>query len=228
MYLNAYVELEWTEAMQFHRDQTQPATRLSGAEGSLDIWMLETSHFATRTDILNSLTDASSWTVNGYVNRLAHPRDLRQLAVDALTGRCRLRPLGSEVQPGIWVGQGAQMHRSARVVAPVFIGRNSIIGEDCTIADCSAVESDCEIDYGSTLSDVSLLPNTYVGIGLDIRHSVVSGSTLLSLEHNVTLEIGDAGVARFNKVSHQDVSRQTPADVEVPGMLFTPAEEAAN
>lgn len=228
--LGAYIEIDLTEAVQFHREQGQPATRLTDADGPLDIWIADTSHFAAGADVLSSLQSAGQncYAAPGYINRLAHPRDLRHLAVDALTGRCRLRPRGSEVQPGIWVGEGAQVHRGARVVAPAFIGRTSIIGEDCVIADCSVVENDCEIDYGSTLSDVSLLPNSYVGIGLDLRHSVVSGGTLLSLEHDMTLEISDPGVVRFNKAPHKDVGRQSPAAVEVPGMLFTPAEEAAN
>lgn len=230
MRLGAYVELDLTQAMQFHRDQRQPATRLADSDGPLDIWIVETAHFAAQMDVLNSLqtADLNSCAVQGYVNRLAHPRNLRQLAVDALLSRCRLRPRGSEVQPGIWLGEGAQVHRGARVASPAFIGRGSTVGEDCTIANCTAVESDCEIDYGSALSDVSLLPNSYVGIGLDIRHSVVNGGTLLSLEHDLTLEVSDPGVVRFNKAPHQEVSRHCPADVEVPGMLFTPAEEAAN
>jgi NDP-sugar pyrophosphorylase family protein len=228
--MGAYVEVDLNRAIQFHHEERQAAIRLADADGPLDIWIVETSDFSAQADVLNSLATAglAACEVNGYVNRLAHPRDLRQLAADSLAGRCRLRPRGSEIQPGIWVGEGAQVHRGARVVAPAFIGRGSIIEDDCTIADCSAIESDCEIDCGSTLSDVSLLPNTYIGIGLNIRHSVVNGGTLLSLEHDVTLEISDPGVMRQNKAPHKDVSRPSPVDVEVPGMLFTPAEEAAN
>jgi NDP-sugar pyrophosphorylase family protein len=228
--LAAYVELDWTRAVQFHREKGRPATRLANADGPLDGWMVETAHFMEQVDVLNSLkaADLGCYEASGYVNRLTHPRDLRQFAVDALTGCCQLRPRGSEIQPGVWLGEGAQVHRGAHIVAPAFIGRSSIAGEDCTIADCSAVESDCEIDCGSTLSDVSLLANTYVGIGLDLRHSVVNGGAVLSLEHDVILEISDAGVVRQNKISRKDVSLPAPVDVQVGEMLFTPAEEAAN
>jgi hypothetical protein len=227
--MGAYVELDPSDALRFHREQRQPATRAQDVEGPLDIWVVETAHFAAGDNVLGALqhSGGKSYEVTGYVNRLAHPRDLRRLAVDALTRRCRLRPQGDEVQPGVWLGQGAQVHREARVVAPAFIGRESTIKEGCLITECSSVESNSEVDCGTAVSDTSLLSNSYVGIGLDIRHSVVNGDTLVSLEHDVTLEIGDSGVMRQNRAPRKDTNRETKADAGI-GMLFTPTEEAAN
>ena len=95
--------------------------------------------------------------VRGYVNRLTGPADLRRLAVDALTSRCRLRPQGTESRPGVWMDEGAQVHRDARIVAPIFIGRGARISEQCLVTRCSSIESNCHIDYGTVVEDSSIL-----------------------------------------------------------------------
>jgi NDP-sugar pyrophosphorylase family protein len=230
MPLGPYVELDAGDLFQFHRAQRQSATPLVDADGSLDMWLVETARFASAPDVVASLSalQAGSYEVSGYVNRLDHPRQLRRLTADALTSKCGLRPLGQEVRPGVWYGDGAHIRRGARVLAPAFIGRDSVICDDCEIADCSSIERDCEVDYASAVSDASLLPNSYVGIGLELRNSIVNGNSLLSLEHDVTLEIKDPFVIRQNKALGNEVNRPSPAEIEVPGMLFNPAEEAAN
>ncbi len=230
MPLGPYVELDASDLFQFHRAQRQSATPLVDRDGSLDMWLVETACFASAPDVVASLPalQAASYEVSGYVNRLDHPRQLRRLTVDALTSKCGLRPLGQEVRPGVWCGEGAHIRRGARILAPAFIGRDSVICDDCEIADCSSIERDCEVDYATAVSDASLLSNSYVGIGLEIRNSIVNGSSLLSLEHDVTLEIKDPFVMRQNKALGNEANRPSPAEIEVPGMLFNPAEEAAN
>ena len=73
------------------------------------------------------------------------------------------------------------------------------IGDECLITRGSNVESDSEVDYGTTIEDSSILSNTYVGIGLDLSHSVAQGGTLLNLQHDVLLQISDPAVMRQNK-----------------------------
>jgi NDP-sugar pyrophosphorylase family protein len=164
--------------------------------------------------------------VGGYVNRLENPSDLRRLVVDSLTSRCRLRPAGSETRPGVWIGEGTQVHKGARIVAPAFIGSESRIEEQCLITRCSNVESHCMVDYGTVVEDSAILSNSYVGIGLDISHSIVNGNNLLNLERGVALEITDPGVMRRNRVLRKESSRPSPAEFAPVGMILASAEES--
>jgi hypothetical protein len=52
------------------------------------------------------------------------------------------------------------------------------------------------VDYGTVVEDSSVLSNTYVGIGLDLSHSMVEGNNLLNLQHEVVLKISDPVVLR--------------------------------
>jgi len=156
-----------------------------------------------------------------YVNRLESPRDLRRLVLDGFQSRCLLRPEGVETRPGIWICEGAQIERSARLVAPAFIGRNVQISDECLITRGSNVESSSHIDFGTAVENSSILANSYVGIGLDLTHSIVDGRNLFNLQHNVSLEITDPVVLRENSARAR--SRQSWTDVES-GMAVSSAE----
>jgi len=206
--VNAYVEIDFLGMLHFHRGHRQPTTQAWNEEGPLDIWVVDTAQITDGSISTVLREDAARYAVSGYVNRLEGAQDFRKLVADGLTGRCRLRPTGSEVRPGVWIEQGAQVHRRARLVGPVFIGRGSRIAEQCLITRCSNVESNCEIDYGTVIEDSSILADSYVGIGVDVAHSIIDGTMLLNLERDVQMEIADPGMIRKLKSSRKDLNRR--------------------
>ncbi len=227
--VGAYTELDLADAFQFHRDQREAVTRAFDPQGPLDLWIVDSSLYVDGEEIVCTLKDAepARYSVRGYVNRLEHPGDLRCLVTDSFNLHCHLRPAGSETRPGVWMGDGAQVHKGARIVAPAFIGRGSRIEEQCLITRCSNIESNCLVDYGTVVEDSSVLSNSYVGIGLDIAHSIVNGNNLLNLESDVALEIMDPGVIRQNRVLRRETSHPSPAAFAPPGMILASVEENA-
>jgi len=184
--LGGYVEFDAEEMLQFHRQERQASTRAFNERGALDFWVIKRRGISTVP-----ATRSAAYPLCGYVNPLARAWDLRRLVVDALQGRCQLSPMGREIKPRVWVDDGAQLHRRARVVAPAYIGRASSVREDTLITRFSNVESFCEVDYGTAIEDSSVLSNSYVGIWLDVSHAVVCGSKLLNLSRNATLNLAD-------------------------------------
>lgn len=196
---SVYTETDLLDLFYFHREARQAATRALHSEGPLNLWVVDCAK-AYHTDLEGLLAQAegtaASYFIRDYVNRLTHPRDLRRLVSDALRGRCAMRPSGVELKPGIWVDEGAEIHRRARVVAPAYIGRGSKVLEDTLITRCSNIERGCYVDYGTVIEDSSILANTHVGIWLDVCHAVANGNKLLSLARNVALEISDRSIMR--------------------------------
>ena len=90
------------------------------------------------------------------------------------------------------------------MVAPAFIGRNVHISAECLITRGSNVESNSRVEFGTAVEDSSILSDSYVGIGLELSHSIVDGHNLLNLRHNVSLEITDPVVMRKNTVRGGD------------------------
>jgi NDP-sugar pyrophosphorylase family protein len=192
-----YTEADLLDLFFFHREAMCSVTRAVDQMGPLDLWVVECDR-ASRWNLENLLTGrkVASYLMGGYLRRLEHPRDLRLLISDALSGRCAMRPSGREVRPGIWIDDGAEVDRRARIVAPAYIGRRSKVKEDALITRCSSIELDCSIDYGTIIEDSSVLANTSVGIWLDVCHTVVNGDKLFSLSRNVTVEVSDPSVMR--------------------------------
>ncbi|MGB7147877.1 MAG: hypothetical protein WBD45_01935 [Terriglobales bacterium] len=204
---NAYLEADLVDLFQFHRQTRQVVTRASDSEGFLDLWISGCGEpaqtmFADPETTPRTGKDGGwpvTYFVKEYVNRLVHPRDLRRLVADAFRRRCEVTPVGREIRPGVWVDEGAQIDRRARVVAPAYLGCKSTIREDTLITRFSNIESFSFVDYGTVIEDSSILTNTYVGIWLDMCHAVVQGNQLLNLAHNVSLEIADPSLIRVNK-----------------------------
>jgi carbonic anhydrase/acetyltransferase-like protein (isoleucine patch superfamily) len=220
----AYVEFDAAEMLSFHQEHGSMVTRAFSDNAPLDVWMVAPSVLPEHTPLLPALPCARSagYHSKGYVNLLQNARDFRRLVLDGFHSRCRLRPSGSEVKPGIWICEGAQIERSARVVAPAFIGRDAYISAECLITRGSNVESNSHVDFGTAVEDSSILSDSYVGIGLDLSHSIVDGHNLFNLRHNVNLEITDPVVMRQNTVRGGE--RQRLESIETRQMALSSAE----
>jgi NDP-sugar pyrophosphorylase family protein len=215
----AYVECDLPDLLQFHREHRQAVTRGFDSLGALDFWVVDSARAGELTSAFLSpspeASRASFYFVKPYVNRLATPRHLRQFITDALRGRCEARPSGHETRPGVWIDEGAQIHKRARIVAPAYIGRGSRVREDTLITRCSNIERFSCVDYGTVIEDSSILANSYVGIWLDVAHAMVSGNKLLNLERNVLLEFSDNSLIRENTAGSKTVKREFSLPVTV-------------
>ena len=196
--VGAYIEFRPAEILEFHRQLNEPVVRAYDQQGELNLWVIDPAKIPVDIGLMNYLqaTKPVPYSLQGYVNRLEGPGDLRRLVVDSLSCRCSFKPDGVEVKPGIWVGQGSQLERTARLVAPVFIGRGAKLAEQCLVTRASNIESNSQVDYGTVIEDSSVLSNTYVGIGLDVSHTIADGNNLLNLQRGVVLQISDPVVLR--------------------------------
>jgi NDP-sugar pyrophosphorylase family protein len=203
----AYTECDFIDLLWFHRGSKQTITRVVNHKSDVDLWIVDCAKVQA-SDLISAISAAkdygsASYMVSEYVNPLSSLADVRQLAVDAFNGRCAVRPSGTEVRPGVWVDEKADIHKRARIVAPAYIGRSSKICEDTVITRCSTIESLCHIDFGTVVEDSSVLSRSYVGIWLDVSHSVVSGNRLFNLHRDVAIEIPDGSVLGPNVIPAQ-------------------------
>lgn len=196
--VGAYVELDLAEALEFHRLQRQPVTPLYDKEGPLGYWIAEATQITSDRNFhlpfINGELVGRPYLVNRHVNRMKHPRDLRRLVVDAFLGRCSIVPPGKEIRPGVWVDEGARLHRGARLVAPSYLGCNATVQPAAVITQFSNLERRCHVGEGSVVANASVLPHTMIGSGLDVSAAVVNGSEFADLRRDVTVTIRDANL----------------------------------
>lgn len=193
MRLGAYVEADFADLLDFHREMGRPLTRAYDCDGLLDLWVLDAGlrHALNIDSLLKDNLIRSSYGVDGYVNRLAGMKDFRRLVSDSFMGFSTIRPRGREVRPGVWVGDGAHVHRSARVVAPAYIGEGTRIRESVLLTRGSNVERQCEISSGTAVESASILPRTFLGRGLAVTKALVDGDSYVHLGRNLAVKIED-------------------------------------
>lgn len=199
--MGAYSDLDFEELLRFHGEHGAALTQVYAPDGSLDIAVVNAESLrnvdgAYRKTLSALIPQQERFFYQGYVNRLRKPQDFRRLTEDALSGKCDLRPAGTEVGDGIWFGAGAQVDDSCVIEGPVFVGAGTRIAACCTISGGSAIERDCEIDFGTTVEQSWILQETYVGLSLSVRRSIVSNQKIFHLDRKAEIAITDSRLIR--------------------------------
>jgi carbonic anhydrase/acetyltransferase-like protein (isoleucine patch superfamily) len=205
---DTYAETDLLDLFCFHRESRQTVTPTYDKDGSLALWVVncgKAQDLPVETLLVHA-ERASRYFIRGYVRRLSHLRDLRQIAADMLQGLSETGPSGRQLRPGVWTDQGAEVHRRARIVAPAYIGCGSKVRADALITRHSNIERDCGVDSGTVVEDSTILANTSVGICLDLCHAVVSGNKLFNLERDVMIEVADPDVIRSTAATQKPIA----------------------
>ena len=195
--LGSYMEVDVADLLRFHLEKSSPITEVMSRNEKVGVAVIE-SKFLTKGNSFAQqlpafLACSSSYEFSGYIHPLGSPDDYRKLAHSALGGRCGIKPDGSEVSSGIWVGRGARIAKSARLVAPCYVGAGTKVRSGALISG-SAIEEHCEIDCGTVVYHSAVLPGTYVGPGLRLMQSIVNGTKLMHLGRNVEIDLDQTGL----------------------------------
>lgn len=92
---------------------------------------------------------------------------------DILSGRVKVAIPGREVSPGIWVGENAEIHPSAKVKSPALIGEGTRVDQEASIEPFSVIGNNCTIGQNSSIKRSVLWNNVNVGVSVSLRGTVV-------------------------------------------------------
>ena len=192
----AYGEVEVDPLLQFHLDRRNHTTQVLAGDGPLDFFVLSGSRrndaaFLLRSKLTRMRVSTQPFLTHGYVNRLRTAADVRALVMDSLMLRTRIHPVGEQVRPGIWIGSGARIDRSVRLVAPCYIGPHARVRSRSLITRASSIEHHAVVDCGTVIEASTVLPLSYVGAGLDLMHSIVGSKRIFSVRYSAELEVDD-------------------------------------
>lgn len=222
--LETYIDIDISGLLNFHFNTSSDGTQAYAQKTALEIAVvnaagLRSGNGSMRSRLSRMLPTLRRYEFPGYLNRLRNPQDFRSLAQDGLVGRAGIVPVGKEVASGIWLGDGATVDSTARIAGPAFIGANTEVKASCRISGATTIERDCKIDYGTTVSDCSVLPQTYLGIGLRVSRAIVGRRRLFHLDRDVEVEISDKKLIGGNFKSH-------PVFSKVRGYWFSSADSS--
>lgn len=225
MRLETYTDLDVKNLLSFHFNTGSELTQAYSQKNALEVAVINTAGLrrgkgSMRSRLSHLLPKLRRYEFSGYLNRLRNPQDFRNLAQDGLVGRAGIAPSGKEVASGIWLGDGATVDSTARIMGPTFIGARTEVKASCRISGATTIERDCKIDYGTTVSDCSVLPETYLGIGLRLNRAIAGRNRVFHLDRDVEVEISDKKLIGGNFKSH-------PVFSKVRGYWFSSAGASA-
>jgi len=190
-----YMELDFSELIRFHLERRAQLTEAYGGDGPLDVALASAVAMRGNGSYSKALSRLlgreERFSYYGYANRLRTPGDFMQLVEDGLHRRSKLEPAGTEIAEGLWVGNHVEVDATCSIQGPAFLGSNTRVNSCCTIRSGSAIESGCDIDSGTTVDGSWILPDTYVGVGLHLRRSIVSNHGMFHLERQTEVKIAD-------------------------------------
>jgi NDP-sugar pyrophosphorylase family protein len=92
-----------------------------------------------------------------------HTPEIRSFSLDA-----------PQIAPGVWVSRNHAIHPSVNIAPPVYVGENCLVGRDVELGPFAVLGKNTIVDDEATVTDSTVLPNTYVGRLVNIEHRIVN------------------------------------------------------
>ncbi len=108
--------------------------------------------------------------------------DVMAAHMAVITGKApELLLTGREIEPGIWISRNVRLHPYARIVPPVYIGKNCSISEKVVLGPETVVCNNCVVDRGSAIRSSVVFEGSYIGEELDIADAIVDRNRLINV-----------------------------------------------
>jgi hypothetical protein len=199
--LKSYAEMDLADLLSFHCQSQNSVTEAHDSRGLLGVCVLDRQALPeegprSESPVFPVENQRTRYAFRGYAKRLLSATERQELVGDALTGACAMRPAGAQVCEQVWIGESARLADSARVNGPAYVGDHTVVRAGATIGPFASVERNCVVDSGTTVERSTVLPGTYLGIGLHIQNACVDGEFLQDLRCGIVADLRPGGLAR--------------------------------
>lgn len=113
------------------------------------------------------------FTLPGYWRDIGSADDYFAAQWDAMEGRLQAEVPGEQLSPGIWVGEGAEIHPSAQLTAPLVIGCGCRIGAGAELGGATALADGVAVPANTKLWNCVLWKGAKVTGGQELRKAVI-------------------------------------------------------
>ena len=128
------------------------------------------------------------YVADGYWSDIGTIEQYRRSHLDFLGGRMRLDPPGREIGPGVWAGQGVEIHPDARIEGPAYLGDYCRIERGAHVGPFTCLGEYGFMGEGSSVKHSVLWRQVYLGPGTEVRGAILGDHTVL--RNNVSVYEG--------------------------------------
>src|SRR5919108_6486639 len=128
------------------------------------------------------------FVADGYWADVGHLEAYLEVHRDILDRKVSITPGGFELDRGVWVGEGAEVHPEAKVEGPAYVGDNSRVEAGATLRDHTVLGKGVVVKTGAFLQRAVVHDNAYVGTTASLRGCVLGKNA--DVKHGARLEEG--------------------------------------
>jgi mannose-1-phosphate guanylyltransferase / phosphomannomutase len=117
------------------------------------------------------------YVADGYWEDVGTLESYSKAHQDVLDRKVEIDLPGFEVEPGVWLGEGAEVHPDARIQGPCIIGDHCRIQQGAHIREYTVLGTNVNIGPDAYLERAVVHDNAYLGAGVRLRGCVVGRSS---------------------------------------------------
>lgn len=116
----------------------------------------------------------------GYWRDIGSIGDYLGAQADVMERRVTASIKGQEVEPGVWLGHGCEVHAGAKLTPPVVLDDRCRVGPRAALGGATAVGQEITVPEGASLWNVVVWPGATLPPGASLSRSVVSREGIYS------------------------------------------------
>ena len=158
-----------------------------------------------------------SYRTEGYWCDVGNLAQYRNVHFDALMGKVKLNMSATRVADGIWIGDGAEIHPTVKMIGPLYIGKGAKVRRKSTLGRFAVLGNTSLIEEGAQVTHSVIDTASCIGKNSEVYGSIVGSGFKLSDGRNLADEVvvhdGPDNVLRAEIVSEllsPTVSSGTP------------------
>jgi mannose-1-phosphate guanylyltransferase/phosphomannomutase len=178
----------------------------------------------------------SGYIANNYWTDIGNLQQYQQANQDALGGHVDIEIAGTQVMPGVWIGDGCRVDPDAQLISPVVLGRNVVVEAGAVVGPETVLGNATIVGRNALVERTTAWDDCYFGESCSIKGSTIADRNIVkdhvTIGEGTTIGsgcvLGSGAVVRPNLKLWPDKSVSSGAIVSMsliygikwPGSLF--------
>lgn len=109
----------------------------------------------------------------GYWCDVGNVIKYRNAHFDALTGKAQIDIEATQVEPGVWIGDEAEIHATAELAGPLFLGEGAELRKNSALRPFAVVGENSLVDEAATVARSIVGSRAFIGKGTRVTDCVI-------------------------------------------------------
>jgi mannose-1-phosphate guanylyltransferase / phosphomannomutase len=123
--------------------------------------------------LLNNMEPVYGCRPSGYWCDVGNLLQYRNVHFDALLGKTQIDIEATQVEPGVWIGDGAEIHDTAELAGPVFLGPGAELRKNAELRPFAVVGENSLVDEAACVTRSIVGNRAFIGKGTRVTDCVI-------------------------------------------------------